>query len=356
MPSAGRLRGSRTPKVLIVDDDPDTRELLRDLCRSVDAEVEEASDTAGALDRARRRTPDLVLLDMVLPDATGLEVLETFRAEPALQNVPVIIVSARHDTSTKVAALRAGAQDYLSKPFDLQEMLARVDAQLRLRVRIDEIERRNLELRVANERLEELATTDELTGLANTRSFQERLNEEFLRAERYQTPLSLVMSDLDGFKAVNDQHGHAAGDRVIAQVAQRLRAQARATDVVCRYGGDEFAFLLPHTGVEEARTFALRLCTKIETAPLRLPMGGVVPLGLSCGVAGFPESGGVSIARELFHRADAALYRAKDEGGGSVHVAESAEDLHEQAQDARRPEEAPKRLSGSRPPRGAEAS
>jgi diguanylate cyclase (GGDEF)-like protein len=358
MPATGSARGGRQPaKVLIVDDDPDTRELLRRVCLDLNAAVDEATDIAGAIDALRHGRPDLVLLDMVLPDAEGLELLSTLRAEPGSEHLPVIVVSARHDTRSKVEALEAGAHDYLAKPFDLQEMLARIGAQLRIRRGWEELERRNLELRVANERLEELASTDELTGLQNARSFHERLREEFLRAERYLTPLSLVMTDLDGFKEVNDKHGHGAGDRIIAQVAQRLRAQARATDIVSRYGGDEFAFLLPHTEVHEAEKFARRLCTKVDTAPLRLPMGGVVPTSLSCGVAAWPASAGIGVARELFLTADRALYEAKRSGRGGVAVApaESADRAAEPSEHGASQDD-PEMRPRSGPPKGAEAS
>jgi diguanylate cyclase (GGDEF)-like protein len=358
MSATGSARSKRQPpRVLIVDDDPDTRELLRRVCIDLNAVVEEATDVAGAIDQLRHTRPDLVLLDMVLPDTEGLELLSALRADPASGQVPVIVVSARHDTRSKVEALEAGAHDYLAKPFDLQEMLARIGAQLRIRRGWEELERRNLELRVANERLEELASTDELTGLENARSFHERLREEFLRAERYETPLSLVMTDLDGFKEVNDEHGHGAGDRIIAQVAQRLRAQARATDIVSRYGGDEFAFLLPHTDVHEAEKFAWRLCTKVDTAPLRLPMGGVVPTSLSCGVAAWPASGGIGVARELFLTADRALYEAKRRGRGGVVVAPSEPaDGTEDASEPSAPQDDPKMRPRSGPPQGAEAS
>jgi diguanylate cyclase (GGDEF)-like protein len=347
----------RVQRVLIVDDDPDTRELLRRICADLGADADQAEDLRGALERAQAGAPDLVLLDMVLPDGAGLELLESFRGNTALEQVPVIVVSARHDVRSKVDALSAGAHDYLSKPFDLQEMLARIDAQLRIRRRWEELERRNLELRVANERLEELASTDELTGLQNAREFHARLQEEFLRAQRYETPLSLVMTDLDGFKDVNDQHGHGAGDRIIAQVAQRLRAQARATDIVSRYGGDEFAFLLPHTDVHEAEKFAWRLCTKLDTAPLRLPMGGVVPIALSCGVASWPAVEGIGVARELFLSADKALYEAKRGGGGSVVLAgPGAEDPPARPAPREDAENDAELRPRSRPPRGAEAS
>ncbi len=307
-------------RVLLIDDDPDTLGLLRSLCVEIGASVDEADCGEAGVSRARQNPPDLVLCDMVLPDATGIEVVHALRAEPRLAGVPIVMVSARRDQASKVAAFEAGASDYVLKPFDLQEIVARVLAQLRNRELYEKLERTNTELRLANARLEELATTDELTGLLNGRFLRARLDDEFQRAERYETPIALVIADLDGFKAVNDVHGHAAGDRLLSQVAQRLGAQARGSDLVCRYGGDEFAFLLPHTTIEEARSFAQRLVDKIGAAPLRLPGGGLAPIALSCGVAAWPESAGVSVAKELFLVADQALYKAKDDGRGCVVV------------------------------------
>ncbi len=315
------MNQGRRKRALLIDDDPDVLGLLRSLCLEVGVEVDEASDGAAALERARLQPPDLILLDMVLPDAEGPEIALALRSEARLATVPIIMVSARRDQSSKVAALEAGANDYIVKPFDLQEIVARIRAQLRHREAYEKLERNNIELRMANSRLEELATTDELTGLSNARYFRERLDEEFLRAERYETPLALVMADLDGFKSVNDTHGHQAGDRLLAQLAQRLGAQARATDILCRYGGDEFAFLLPHTQSSEAELFAQRLIDRVANAPLRLPNGSIAGIALSCGVACWPESVGINASRDLFVVADQALYRAKESGKGRVVLA-----------------------------------
>ncbi len=320
MVNQGKLR-----RALIIDDDPDTLSLLRTLCLEAGVAVDEAVDGNSGLARAREHPPDLILLDMVLPDASGVEITQLLRSDPRFAGTPIVIVSARRDQGSKVAAFEAGVNDYVLKPFDLQEFIARVRSQLHNCELLERLERSNLELRMANARLEELATTDELTGLANARHLRARLDEEFQRAERYEMPLSLVMADLDGFKAVNDRHGHHAGDRLLAQIAQRLGAQARRSDIVCRYGGDEFAFLLPHTMLSEARNFAQRLCTRIASSPLRLPGGGVAPIALSCGVASWPETAGITIAKELFTVADAALYQAKAELKGGVMVAPLAD-------------------------------
>lgn len=315
----------RPRRILVIDDDPDALELLRSLLLDSIVEIDEAADGATGLTRARHRVPDLIVLDMVLPDTTGTELLQQLRAETRLHSVPVMIVSARRDQATKIAAFEAGADDYVLKPYDLEEILARIRAQLGRRELYERLERLNVELRLANARLEELAITDELTGLANARHFRARLDEEFLRAERYETSLALVIADLDGFKKINDSYGHHAGDKLLAQLAQRLAAQARATDISCRYGGDEFAFLLPHTGLEEAAGFAERICERTAAAPLRLPTKEIVAMALSCGVASWPECAAIRTANELFLAADQALYGAKQAGKGIVAAAPLAE-------------------------------
>ncbi|MDH3284099.1 MAG: diguanylate cyclase [Acidobacteriota bacterium] len=314
-------RENRARRALVIDDDPDVRSLVRSLCESARIDLDEAANGRDGLSIARRRPPDVILLDLVLPDGDGTEIAKTLREDPQLATVPLVVLSARRTQESKLAAFEAGADDYVVKPFSLAEIDARIRANLRKRELYERLELMNLELRLANERLSELATTDALTGLCNVRHLRERLRDEYLRAERYETTLALVMIDLDGFKAVNDTHGHAAGDRLLSQLAQRMKAQARATDVVARYGGDEFAILLPHTSLAEAVQFAERLCDRVARAPLRLSDGSPSAVGLSCGVAAWPECRDIELFDELLGRADEALYRAKREGGGAVAAA-----------------------------------
>ncbi|MDQ7007642.1 MAG: diguanylate cyclase [Acidobacteriota bacterium] len=344
--------GRGAKRVLIIDDDQDALDLMRSLCLDAGVEIDAAMDGASAVQRALEHPPDLVILDMVLPDTGGIDILHRLRAEPRLTAVPVMVVSARRDQASKIAAFEAGADDYVHKPYDLREVLARLRSQLSRRELLEKLERTNIELRLANERLEELAITDELTGLANARHFRNRLEEEFLRAERYETSLALVVVDLDGFKAVNDDFGHHAGDRLLSQVAGRLVAQARSTDIVCRVGGDEFAFLLPHTELDAAEHLAHRLCEKIGSAPLRLVGGKLAAVGLSCGVAAWPECAAIGSSSDLFIAADQALYRAKRAGKGVVVCAPSAAGETPRAENE---ESARKRPGFPTSPREAEA-
>jgi diguanylate cyclase (GGDEF)-like protein len=247
------------PRVLVVDDEPDAREVLEDLLRP-DYDVATAPDGEAAVEVARAERPDVILMDLFMPRLDGLEALERLRADPATSDIPVIFVSARGDDALKARTLDLGAVDYLQKPFSDRELRARLE--------------RTLRLSRSQTALRELAQTDPLTGLANLRAFRARLDEEVKRARRYGTPLTAVMADMDHLKPVNDELGHAAGDRAIAAVAAVIRGELRETDFGARYGGDEFVLLLPHTSAEEGRVLAERVCARLKAVALGSPAGG----------------------------------------------------------------------------------
>jgi diguanylate cyclase (GGDEF)-like protein len=305
-PRAVVRRATTRAHVLVADDEADAREALR-LVLGRDYEVASVSDGQEALDAIRAEHPDVVLLDLNMPRVDGLQVLEQLRADPATAEIPVIFVSGHGDDAMKVRSLDLGAVDYLQKPFSERELRARVDRTLRL-VR-------------SQTALRELAQTDPLTGLANLRAFRARLEEEAKRARRYRTPLTCVMADMDQLKPINDELGHAAGDRAIAAVAAVIREELRETDFGARYGGDEFVILLPHTEAGEGRVFAERVLTRLRAAGLQLG-GRPVTLAASCGVAALPLDAEL-LPEALVHAADAALYAAKRAGRGRVAVAET---------------------------------
>jgi two-component system, cell cycle response regulator len=303
---AQRPRGPRA-RLVIADDEPDAREALS-LVLEPEYDVLTAKDGLEAVELARAERPDVVLLDLNMPRLDGFQAQERLRADPATADIPVIFVSARSDDAVKVRSLDLGAVDYLQKPFSERELRARVERTLRL-VR-------------SQTALRELAQTDALTGLANLRAFRARLDEEVKRARRYRTPLTCVMADMDQLKPINDELGHAAGDRAIAAIAAVLRHELRETDFGARYGGDEFVLLLPHTSAEEGRVFAERACarlreTVLEVGERRVPLGA--SFGVACLVPGTDDP-----PEALVHAADAALYAAKRTGRGRVALAEAA--------------------------------
>lgn len=316
-----RLRAVRADVrrcVLVIDEDAELAGAVGHLCRDAGVEIVHAADGTGGLAVAVAETPDVILLDLALPGRDGIDLLPDLRAEPTLASVPIIVVSARATRAAQAAAFRAGADDFIVRPFQGADLEARVRANLRKRDLYLRLERVNRELAAANERLAALSATDELTGLANRRALSSRLAEEFARAERYEIPLSVVVADLDGFKEINDRYGHGVGDRVLAQLSRRMRGLARATDLVARTGGDEFVILLPHTGLADARAFAERLLSRFDVVPLRLPGGDVVDVRLSCGIATLPDSGPVESPEALLDAADRALYEAKRRGGSAA--------------------------------------
>jgi two-component system cell cycle response regulator len=293
------------PRLLVADDEPDAREALVEVL-SPEYEVLLAEDGQQAVELARAEHPDVVLLDVNMPRLDGFQALERLRTDPATTHIPLIFVSGRNDDSVKVRSLDLGAVDYLQKPFSERELRARVERTLRL-VR-------------SQTALRELAQTDALTGLANLRAFRLRVDEEVKRARRYHTPLTCVMADMDQLKPVNDELGHAAGDRAIAAVAAVIREELRETDFGARYGGDEFVVLLPHTSAEEGRVFAERVCARLREAQLDVA-GRRVPVGASFGVAPLPDAAPAEDdAEALVRAADAALYVAKRAGRGQVSV------------------------------------
>jgi two-component system cell cycle response regulator len=301
----------RPGRVLVVEDDRVTREYVAGLLRGAGLDVQTLDSGSPAVDLARNHKVDLVLLDVVMPGVSGIDVCRMIKSVTTHSFVPVILVTAKSDTTSRVEGLRIGADDYVCKPFDERELLARVEGMLRIKHMHDEVAK-------AKSRLQELAVRDDLTGLFNFRYLHTRLHEEFKRAERYREPLACAMIDVDGFKSFNDQYGHEVGDVVIRQVAERLTEALREIDVVARYGGDEFLIILPSTHFSGALTVADRTWRSVGERPFLV---GDRELKVTCsiGVALYP-SRDVGSKDELLRAADAALYQAKDDGRNRICV------------------------------------
>jgi diguanylate cyclase (GGDEF)-like protein len=312
-------------RILVVDDDPATEALIRSSLGDRPFEVLAAADGENGLRLAAESRPDVILLDLRLPGADGIEIARRLREQPETLAIPIIVISACRDTDAKVRALAAGADDYVTKPFDVAEIDARIQTMIRTRARLAGMEASIEDLQATNRHLEQLLMIDEKTGLLNFRTFQRRLNEEWQRAERYQTPLSLVFFDLDHFKNINDTLGHQEGDRALVEFATLVTGGARANDVSARYGGEEFAVILPHTDgamavrvAERVRAAVAEFVFLADTAPTRITV--------SAGVATYPSLPAIDSVDALVRAADAALYRAKDAGRDCVvHASDRAE-------------------------------
>ncbi|HET9597447.1 MAG TPA: diguanylate cyclase [Anaeromyxobacteraceae bacterium] len=304
------------PRVLVVEDSRTQAEWLVQVLSREGYEVAVAQDGREAIRRVRSEPPDLVLLDMILPDMDGLEVLRVIKARSEEHFVPVILLSVKSDLDSRVAGLRIGADDFLAKPFADAEIQARAAAMLRIKSLQDQ-------LRAAKGQLEKLSVTDGLTGLYNHRHFQERLAEEFRRSQRYADPVSLIMLDLDHFKAVNDRFGHPFGDRVLRETAELIRSSIRDPDICARYGGEEFAIILPKTHLQGAlavaeRMFrALRAKTYTHEAGANGAPRAQVVVTASIGIAFYPSKD-VTTPELLVKFSDDALYRAKAEGRDTI--------------------------------------
>jgi len=304
-------------RVLVVEDSRTQAAWLAEVLSRERYEVEVAADGREAIRRIRAEPPDLVLLDMILPDMDGLEVLRIAKARSDERFIPTILLSVKGDLDSRVAGLRNGADDFLAKPFADAEILARAAAMLRIKSLQDQ-------LRGAKSELQELSITDGLTGLYNRRHFEERLREEFGRCQRYSDPVSLLMLDLDHFKDVNDRYGHPFGDRVLRETAELLESSVREPDICARYGGEEFAIILPKTHLQGALTVAERVFKAVRQKTHSLDgVGGgphrppVVRITASAGLAFYPSKE-VTTPESLVKLADEALYCAKREGRDTI--------------------------------------
>ncbi len=270
-------------------------------------------DSAARLFETHQSAPyDVVLLDVMMAGLDGVSACRIFKARSE-GFVPVILVTARDAPEARVEGLRAGADDYVPKPFVDEEVLARVASMLRIKQAYEQV-------RASRDRFAELAMVDALTGLFNVRYLEQRLREEWKRAERQHEPLALAMLDLDRFKAINDRYGHEAGNDALREVSARIAASVRETDVVARYGGEEFVVLLPSTRAGGALVVAERIRSAV--ASRRVGVGGVeLEITVSVGVGLYP-SRGVTTRDALVASADHALYRAKDEGRNRTCVAQ----------------------------------
>ena len=302
--------------ILIVDDHEDNIELLRARLEAWGYRTVCAMDGASALRSVYESPPDLILLDVMMPEIDGIEVARRIKADGSLPFIPIIMQTALDSIEHKVEGLDAGADDYITKPIHFSELQARVRSLLRIKALQEKVANRERELSEMNDRLLLISRTDGLTGIANRRHIEERLHEMWEHASRLNEPLSCVMCDIDKFKSVNDTYGHQAGDAVLKQFAEVLTHEAREIDRVGRYGGEEFIVLLPGTVLDAAVTFAERVRSAIEERTFTFE-GGSLRRTVSAGVAAWPHPR-VHSHEELIKAADSALYVAKETGRNRV--------------------------------------
>ncbi|HYK03919.1 MAG TPA: diguanylate cyclase [Thermoanaerobaculia bacterium] len=287
------------PNIILVEDDEHVSHLLsRQLTRAGYA-VRAAGTITEARELVRDGEWDIAVLDRGLPDGDGLELCSELRRSSP--HGYIVMLTGENSAEAKLEGFKQGADDYVTKPFVVDELLARI----RAGVRIVHLQKALID---SNRRLEELSLTDGLTSLRNRRAFDERLEDAFEQARRYERPLSLILIDVDYFKPVNDAFGHDTGDEVLKGVAELIAASTRQADFVARIGGEEFAVLLPETPLFEAMQVAEKIRARIATTPV-----ATLATTVSLGVANALHSR-VTSTSDLFHAADQALYRAKANG------------------------------------------
>jgi diguanylate cyclase (GGDEF)-like protein len=291
------------PKILVVDDESDIQRYIQINLRQQGYNVILGNDGEEAVSMALKEKPDLILLDVRLPGIDGMEACKRIKAQsPSF--IPVILVTVQSQLKDKIAGMDHGADDYLSKPFVIDELFTRVASMLRIKKLYDD--------------QEQASVTDTLTGIHNRRYFQTRLKEECERVSRYGGGFSCLMLDLDHFKKINDEKGHLFGDEVLRQFAMHVKGLIRRTDVFVRYGGEEFVLILPETGLEKARQMAEILRSSVEKKPFT--HGGLsAQVTCSIGVCPFPGPT-VKTFEGLMNYLDHALYAAKDAGRNVVRV------------------------------------
>jgi two-component system, cell cycle response regulator len=293
-------------KILIIDDNPDALEVAKTRLAKECPDIVCAEGGIPGLEAAKRENPDLILLDLDMPDMSGFDVCRALKADPDLCMIPVLFLSGTGAAEEKVKGLDLGAVDYVTKPFDAFELRARVRAALRTKHLQD--------------LLIEHAHIDPLTGLPNRRALMERLQREWALLERHRGELSFIMADIDHFKLVNDTHGHHVGDKLLQEVANALARSCRETDLPSRFGGEEFAIVVPGESSSGAAHLAER-CRR-EIAKISLAIGTkTVTATASFGVA---SAENLPSPDALVRQADAALYQAKDAGRDQVRISEHA--------------------------------
>ena len=287
--------------ILIVDDTVANLDLLAELLDNYD--IIDATSGEEALEILEEEKVDLILLDIMMPGMDGFEVCRRLREKPETKEIPIIFITAKNDEDSIEKAYDIGGSDYITKPFKPKELRARVKMQLKLQ------ELKN-ELKI-------LASTDPMTGLYNRRHFACVAEHTINLARREKKSVSVILLDIDRFKKINDTYGHNVGDEVIIRLAQILKKNKRASDVCCRFGGEEFVILLPNTDLKGAVTLAQNLRNIVEGVVMEAPNGGEFNFTISAGVSSVDILNEPTV-EDAIRRADEALYKAKETGRNRV--------------------------------------
>lgn len=294
------------PKILVVDDQPINIHMINEIFKQ-DLEVLMATTGRAGIDLCKSQAPDLVILDVMMPDMTGYDVCQALKADPATRDIPVIFLTSLSEERDEIYGFELGAVDFINKPISPIVVKSRVATHLRLKLQTD--------------LLRSIGLTDGMTGIANRRRFDDTLDQQWRACERDQKPLSLIILDVDFFKPYNDHYGHLMGDQCLKTIARTLEKNIRRpTDLVARYGGEEFACILPTTDSVGALNRALELLKAVRDLKIEHASSDVAPeITISAGVATLIPVRSNSLV-DLLGLADKALYLAKEGGRSQVQV------------------------------------
>lgn len=307
-------------RLLVIDDSNTSREHITNALRGAELfdNYCSANDGLEGFRFLTHNKVDLIICDLMMPNIDGLQFLQLVNSQPELSDIPVIMLTAKDDLDAKIEVLEQGASDYLTKPFDAAELVARVKIHLNIKKLQDD-------LISANDHLKQLSNIDPLTNLYNRRFFTEIIDGELKRSSRFKSYLSLMIVDIDHFKKINDSYGHQVGDEVLVTVADRLHEGLRTYDIASRYGGEEFVIVLPDTPLSIGLEVAERLRKAVQSLNFKVPLDKV-SVTVSIGIAAYPTER-IDCYNALFAGADAALYRAKHNGRNRVEATEEGTTL-----------------------------
>jgi diguanylate cyclase (GGDEF)-like protein len=285
--------------ILVVEDSPATATLLELKLREEGYNVVMSANAVDAMDKLCDFSPDLILSDIMMPEMDGFELLQKIRSETVRGDIPFIFISAKNSTEDKLRGFDLGGDDYITKPFQVDELIARVRVSIK-----------------RSERMRRESATDFLTNAFNRRAMENRLAVELQRSQRFGRAFTVAMVDIDHFKKFNDANGHLVGDEALRAVARQIQAQLRDIDVVARFGGEEFFVIMPETNKASAYKAMDRVRNAIVSTRLQGANGADIGVTVSVGVAEFPYDG--IDAEALKKAADMAMYQSKSDGRNRV--------------------------------------
>jgi len=305
---------NKKPVILIVDDSPFNLQILREVTEDSGYEAVTVVNGRKALEFVKKQKPDLILLDIVMPQMDGYEVCKLLKSSEETKDIPIIFLTAKTEPEDIVKGFRFGAVDFVSKPFKAIELNARVKTHLELKRVRDELQEKNKQLQEAMNELERVATRDPLTNLFNRRYMMERMEQEVFRTKRTNRIFSLVLTDIDFFKKVNDTYGHDCGDFILKSLSKLMMETLRHQDVLVRWGGEEFLILLPETGTEGATVVSEKIRKKVEDSSF-IYNDKEIKITMTFGVAEYSTTERID---DTIIRADKRLYEGKNSGRNKV--------------------------------------